>query len=376
MNSVFKKLNLWGGEMIPGTNNILRLNMRLVKLDGLRGIFSLMVVMLHYPEEYLPQYIYNFFLIRESWSFVDFFFVLSGFVISYNYNSLTTKKEFISYLKKRFVRLYPLLFYTVILYMLVIGVLQDLINNRYVNWNNLFIETLEPLLFLNSTPLLGIGPGMNFPSWSISAEMVSYTVYGLVLIFFSKRTKIFYSIILTSLLLLFVYRNDLDITSDYGFLRGLYGFFCGVLVSFFYSKSKNSFTPLSEWITIFVIIFSLYIVNIDSSGNFSFLLPIIFGFSIYIFSLSKGVISRTLENTLFQFTGKISYSIYLNHYLVIIVFHKLIFKYLGFTNTHHVQILVLIITLVVICLYSWITYKLVELKGGRYLKKYLVPLKK
>ena len=62
---------------------------RIKKLDGLRGVFSLMVLFFHYRENMLPEMIYNNFLIRESYLFVDFFFVLSGYVIALNYNVLS-----------------------------------------------------------------------------------------------------------------------------------------------------------------------------------------------------------------------------------------------------------------------------------------------
>ena len=61
--------------------------MRITKLDGLRGIFSIMVVIYHYPQEFIPHFIHNFFIVAKSHLFVDFFFVLSGFVIAYNYNN-------------------------------------------------------------------------------------------------------------------------------------------------------------------------------------------------------------------------------------------------------------------------------------------------
>ena len=81
------------------------LKMRITKLDGLRGICSLMVVFYHYGETLIPDFIFNNFIIRQSWSFVDFFFVLSGFVIVYNYKNLCNVHDFWLYLKKRFIRL-------------------------------------------------------------------------------------------------------------------------------------------------------------------------------------------------------------------------------------------------------------------------------
>ena len=84
--------------------------MRITQLDGLRGLFSVLIIFLHYPKEYLPSYIYENFIIRNSFIFVDFFFVISGFVISYNYSK--TNLDLKLFLKKRIIRLYPLLFYT------------------------------------------------------------------------------------------------------------------------------------------------------------------------------------------------------------------------------------------------------------------------
>ena len=90
--------------------------MRITKLDGLRGIFSFMIIFFHYDSRVLPEFISQNFIKNGAWIFVEFFFVLSGYVISYNYDSLSTKNEFWIYLKKRFIRLYPLLFFSVMIY--------------------------------------------------------------------------------------------------------------------------------------------------------------------------------------------------------------------------------------------------------------------
>ena len=55
--------------------------MRITKLDGLRGIFSIMIVFYHYYDKFIPSAIYDNFLVKSSYSFVDFFFVLSGFFV-------------------------------------------------------------------------------------------------------------------------------------------------------------------------------------------------------------------------------------------------------------------------------------------------------
>ena len=89
---------------------------RIHKLDGLRGLFALFVVLFHFNKHNAPQYIVNNFFVRESYMFVDFFFILSGFVITLSYDQkITNSKTFFQFLKKRWNRLYPLLFFSTFL---------------------------------------------------------------------------------------------------------------------------------------------------------------------------------------------------------------------------------------------------------------------
>ena len=133
--------------------------MRITKLDGLRGVFSLMVAIYHYPVGYIPGFIHNSFIVTKSHLFVDFFFVLSGFVITYNYNNLiNTRAELRRFVQKRFIRLYPLLLYTTLVCLfLIVGTgtfLPQFVNDKQSFWSSL-IDTINTLLFLNSTPIFG-----------------------------------------------------------------------------------------------------------------------------------------------------------------------------------------------------------------------------
>ena len=53
-------------------------------LESLRGIAAISVALFHFQTE---SFLTNNIFIRNSWLMVDFFFVLSGFVIAYNYQS-------------------------------------------------------------------------------------------------------------------------------------------------------------------------------------------------------------------------------------------------------------------------------------------------
>ena len=56
---------------------------RITQLDGLRGMAAIMVLALHFP--LTDSFMTGNFFVRQSWLFVDFFFVLSGFIIAKNY---------------------------------------------------------------------------------------------------------------------------------------------------------------------------------------------------------------------------------------------------------------------------------------------------
>ena len=149
---------------------------RITKLDGLRGVFSLMVLFFHYRENMLPDMIYNNFFIRESYLFVDFFFVLSGYVIALNYHNLSDFTSLKTYLRKRFLRLYPLLLFTTLIafgfsfasYVTII-INPNLLETLSVNMKEEFFYFLDTILLTNSTPILGPTAEMNTPSWSISS---------------------------------------------------------------------------------------------------------------------------------------------------------------------------------------------------------------
>ena len=70
---------------------------RFDQLDGLRGISCLMVLIYHLEKYYTPEFIHNFFLVREGYIFVDVFFVISGFVIAHNYNSISSLNQYLNF---------------------------------------------------------------------------------------------------------------------------------------------------------------------------------------------------------------------------------------------------------------------------------------
>src|SRR5262249_28829215 len=86
---------------------------RYIALDGWRGICAIGVALHHFPQIFLFS---NAPLFRSGWLFVDFFFVLSGFVITHAYGGkLRSASSTLEFMTRRFFRLYPLHLFILIL---------------------------------------------------------------------------------------------------------------------------------------------------------------------------------------------------------------------------------------------------------------------
>lgn len=75
-------------------------------LDGLRGVASMMVVAYHLFETYSHDPLHQ--ILNHGYLAVDFFFVLSGFVIGYAYDDRWTRMTLKDFFKRRLVRLHPM----------------------------------------------------------------------------------------------------------------------------------------------------------------------------------------------------------------------------------------------------------------------------
>ncbi len=360
--------------------------MRINKLDGLRGIFSLLVVLYHFSPFLLSQQVYDYFFIRQSRCFVDFFFVLSGYVIAVNYDhAIDNVNLFFTYVKKRFIRLYPLLLYST----LIVLFYEIIYNNFLVHYikvenqsttSHLFSRTLDTLLFTNATPILGSDYGMNLPSWSISSEMISYLAFGVISLYaVGKRKNILVLLIVISCFVFSIYHQQYFFTSSFGFVRGLICFSLGYFVfkfssySFSINKNLELFIPLIL-LAIFYQLNSFPIgVKRELFGLFS--IPLFFAIAILVLLKTNGFLSQFLETKPLQFLGKISYSIYLNHSIVIYIFPDFVFlflKKLNLSRTPFTNTLTLLVTFLIIIIYSKYTQQLIEKKVGKLLERFLI----
>lgn len=300
-------------------------------LDSWRGISALLVVLFHFPAE---NGLSNTPFISSSFLFVDFFFVLSGFVIAEGYATRlkngTSLKRFVLV---RFGRLYPLHIFVLTLFVLfelmrmIVPALSGAGDPPFTGAKNL--SSLVSNIFL----LQGLGIEnqltWNAASWTISTEFfVSILFAFIVFVGFKKNSSTFFLLfILICPMIIYLYSpNIMDTSYDFGFVRCLYGFSIGViLASSLGNKIKaahkilrTNFLSTRKFIIISTIEISLIVIIVLFLITFgrektSIFAPFLFAIVIYYYAQEGGVISKLLLTKPFLWMGTISYSIYMIH---------------------------------------------------------------
>lgn len=177
----------------------------------------------------------------------------------------------------------------------------------------------------------------NYPGWSISAELIAYAAFGgLFLLIPKEKFTSFVSVtLIISLFILFLINRDFNLsyTHGYGFVRGVIGFFMGILASelylFFLEKKRQWTKGCTGFIEILYSgILVISIIYADLLNDYTAFYIVLFGVGILIFADERGLISAILKHPFFIRLGKYSFSIYLNHAIVLAISDVLFFRIL------------------------------------------------
>jgi peptidoglycan/LPS O-acetylase OafA/YrhL len=351
---------------------------RFAVLDIFRGIFSSLVVLFHLSAFSATPIINNNFIYNSD-LFVDFFFVLSGFVIAYSYQHLKTGAELKRFFKKRFFRLYPLHFIVLILFVLVelskhsasgfvhVNKVDNVSNNIYTFLTNLFL--------VNSVKFPGINDfSWNIASWSISAEMIAYIVFGFTMLLINRynsttlKTIVYIAIAVLAGTAMYLFTGSFKLTRgfDYGFLRGIIGFSLGVVCLSAFNASKDYLRSLSNGLfsfleIAFIALNIVLVCNGDYFKEYGFIFETLFFITILIFAFEKGVISDLLKKSTFlHSTGKYSYSIYMIHTLILSLFNIAFIRVLKLPPSAYAYLFIL--NYAIIWFLSAWTFKHIEMR--------------
>jgi len=292
---------------------------KLESFETYRGFAALMIAAIHFKvNSPLVNHVF------ANGFFVHFFFTLSGFVMYLNYRDrISSIKTMLNFLKKRFLRLYPLhvLFLFIFLCIEIFKYLLEINYNIVANNKAFSINNLESLignLFLFQT--FFDYNSFNTPSWSISAEYYTYILFAVVLIFFPKRLLLI--ILFLVCIVFFRIYSDVGFGINYtfhSFLDCVYCFFIGLLSCKLYFKfSNNDFYKINYQIFCFIFLLLSIISMIYFKDEYQYLLPFIFGILLFFSArLNKNdFIGKFICNKYFVYLGTISYSVYMCHLFV------------------------------------------------------------
>ena len=331
----------------------------ILPLETFRGIFALIIVLHHLKIE---TFIQKSNLIINGGLVVDFFFVLSGFVISLNYIDKINSKSDLINSQKRFLRLYPLLL------TLFVFILIEVIKLIVENYTNLR-STYAPFsgfnnyysLVANFSTTWMVGWSFNLPSWSISTEFYTYLIFAIAVLNAKNKLYIFILFIILSLILFII--NNLGYKNLDNFVypaRCIYSFFLGTLTFLIYKKYKQNF---SQFICLVLIIFSFLFINYSDSlslNNKYIFAPLLFSLTVLFVSClnHNSVLYKILSNKYTVYLGAISYGVYMIHFGLVWFFRQFcrfalniseIDDYLVFDN-YFGEILTLIFIIIIIYL--------------------------
>ncbi len=317
--------------------------MRFRALDGLRGLCALTVALLHFYD-YLhldaPSFVANSFVL------VDFFFVLSGFVLAHAFfEDLAANGQGGRFVLRRIGRLYPLHFSILMLFLLVECGRWFAFRHGAVMLAKPFTGGTSPsslvtnLLLLQSMNLHD-GITWNFPSWSISVEFYTNLIFALVMVLPTRagvpldvvqRRKTCAAAILALVggaLTVWTSSQDMAMTYDVGFARCVYGFFCGVLVQRLRATGRDPLRAVRPSLVFALEIgLTATLVAFIADGGKIWLYslsPLAFAAAVLVYAREGGPFSRMLLTRPFLAIGEWSYSIYMIHaFLLVEIFGRI-----------------------------------------------------
>lgn len=354
-------------------------------LTPLRGLAAIWVVVFHFdafmtfgPGKEGLMSKETTMLIGNGYLLVDFFFLLSGFIICHVYgDKLTQKKKGIAknYLWARFSRLYPLHLFALLFLFLQFLVLSSQSEEYYENSKSFFpLFDFFVYLFMGQSSGILSNYSWNLPAWSIAAEWWTYILAIFIIPIInkgsSKITYLFWALSIVGLLALaeFGGKGNLDYTLSFGTLRCLFEFVIGLGIYQVYKKVKDSDSFWkSDWAFYISVTGSYLFLHLDIHDV---LVLVFFSAVILSASLNKGIPYKILNIKPLRFLGDISYSIYLLQLFWLMLWSLYVrVNYPEGIPSTATNLLMLGILLTALIINSYLTYRFIEIPFQKLLRR-------
>ena len=317
-------------------------------LDGLRGVAAILVLFYHIFEGFSFAEITNgdgdgiIRTLNHGHIAVDFFFILSGFVLSYAYDDRWKKMNTWQFFKRRLIRLHP---------MLIMGAVIGTIAFAFVGfekWDGattptgwIMIAMLLTMFMIPAVPgvpyeVRGNGEmfPLNGPAWSLFFEYIGNIIYALAIRRLSTKILTILTIVLGCIHAWFFIGNvsgydmvgvgwTIDSANFWGgLIRMLFPFTMGMLIArtFKPRKVKGAF-----WICSIALVALFAVPYIPSAGEISLnslyeVICIAFVFPFIVWLGACGICGEKTAKVS-KLLGEISYPLYIVHYPIMYIFY-------------------------------------------------------
>ncbi|MGM9803178.1 MAG: acyltransferase family protein [Muribaculaceae bacterium] len=355
-------------------------------LDGLRGVASLMVIVFHLMETHaLGNHLNQ--IINHGYLAVDFFFMLSGFVVGYAYDDRWQQMSLKSFFKRRIIRLHP---------MVIMGCIVGAVFYFFQTSEQAFPPTLTTTVpMVLAVMLYGFTMlplpmkydirgwdemhPLNGPCWSLYYEYIANILYALFIRRLGKRALALLVAACGCLTLYYCLTAESgDIVGGWslswqqqyvGFVRMMYPFFGGLLLSrlgLIIHIQRRAFL----WCSLMIIV-ALSLPRFGGTEHFWVnglyeALCILFLFPLVVSMGAGGSIVGRKSTALCKFLGDISFPLYLTHY-------PLVYTYTAWVTNNNLTLAeswpVMILVAVSAILLAYLCMKFYDLPVRQWLTK-------
>lgn len=365
-------------------------------LNSLRALAAIIVVVSHIESNKVEFGLkINTSIIGWGAIGVSLFFVLSGYLITYLL--LIEKSKFYKinikdFYLRRILRIWPLYFLILfIVYFSIPYILPEyyLKDTSKFSINSIFLNVF---FLTNIAAVVNLTPEIIGTIWSIGIEEQFY-VYWPWVMKIDKQKSIFYIVSIIFLFPIIKMALLIDIkligndtlmpiynllnytrfdTMAIGGLFAMIGFYKEIDVVKLKLK-YNMFTSKKLQFSIYVLIFILFLTPINNSFIKNIInlqvLPLLFSICILNLSTNQNSIIN-IENKNINYLGKISYSLYLNHLVVIFLFFPILKPMINNFSPFYKNLIIFPSTLILVIIISHITYNGYEKQFLKYKKKF------
>ncbi len=304
-------------------------NARFEALDSWRGLAAVFIILFHAQ---VASHVRDAALVRAGEMFVDFFFVLSGFVIAHAYAGRISNGAHLGrFMMLRIGRVLPLHLVMLALF-IAMEAGKAFVPGLGAPGDAAFIGTNDFGAIFTNMFLVQVGTHdqltWNTPAWSIAAELGAYIVFGIAALLLGRFLGLaaVAGAVLSLLVLWSLAPKGMESTYDFGHFRAIYGLCVGVLAHQLMmatasrpglpTAAKGSIAA-STSVELATIAGALAFVIYAYGTAAAFAAPFVFAAVVLVFAAEKGLVSAFLRAKPLVAVGTISFSIYMVHMFLI-----------------------------------------------------------